>query len=323
MSPTPSIQKIPLKEIIGSDQFRLSFNRSIDSLKRSIAGIGQAAPVFCRKRSKGFELFSGFLRREAMLELRQKTALAMVWPENAMSQIAAFRISFFENAATRGLNLIEQSMAVNHLKRFGLSAEEIALDYFQKAGFPANAAVVESLSLLARLEDDWKKFLAEKQVNLRSAAALIRTSARDRKALSFLPQLGATSSQFREALEMADEISKANRTTIQKFLNQPSLRSILQSKKLPRQKLDLLISALKKMRRPGYDRLLSRHQNLLRKMGIPAEAVFEPADYFEGPEFKLELLLKSSTNARDILQKLAKAAQSPDWEKLFEFDDED
>jgi hypothetical protein len=319
-----TLQKIPVDDLAGQEKYRLSFNRPIGPLVKSIREVGQISPLLCRKTRKGFELFSGHLRVEALRELGKKSALAVVWPGPAISDLQALRIAFFENAMTRGLNIIEQAMAVEKLKGLGVSPREIAAGYLQKAGLPASVAAIETLSSLNGLEQRWKIFFAQKQIGLRHATQLCRLAAADKKALEILPALGATASQFREVLDMTDAISKRDRIGIGEILRAPDLNSVFQKEKMPAlEKLDLLIKHLKKARHPNYHKLNARHQKLLRELKIPGEIKMEPSDYFEGPEYKLELTLTSSMPVQDILEKLFAASRGPDWKKLFELDDED
>jgi ParB-like chromosome segregation protein Spo0J len=319
-----TLQKIPVADLAGQEKYRLSFNRPIGPLLKSIREAGQSAPVLCRKTRKGFELFSGHLRVEALRELGKKSALAMVWPGAGISGLQALRIAFFENAMTRGLNIIEQAMAVEKLKGLGVGPREIAAGYFQKADLPASVAAIEALLSLNGLEQRWKIFLAQKQIGLRHATQLCRLAAADKKALEILPALGATAGQFREVLDMTDAVSKRDQTGIAEMLSGPELGAVLQKQKLPApEKLDLLIKHLKKARHPNYHKLNARHQKLLRELNIPGEIKMEPSDYFEGPEYKLELTLTSSMPVQDILEKMFAASRSPDWKKLFELDDED
>jgi len=324
MKKNPALDKITLADLSGPEKYRLSFNRAIGPLLKSIREAGQTSPLLCRKTGKGFELFSGYLRRDALRELGKKSALALVWPGSALSEIAAFRVAFFENALTRGLNIIEQAMAAQKLRELGVSSREIAASYFQKAGLPASVAAVEALAALNDLEAGWKIFLAQKQTGLRYASRLCRLPAPDRKALKILLSLGATASQFREILEMTDAISKRDQTGIGEILGAPELAAVLHDNKSSApEKLDLLVKSLKKTRHPNYHKLYSRHQKLLRAMKIPGEVKIEPSDYFEGPEYKMELTLGKSLPAPEIFEKILAASRGQDWEKLFEFDDED
>jgi len=324
MKNNPALEKIALAHLSGPETYRLSFNRAIGPLLKSIREVGQTSPMLCRKTGKGLELFSGYLRKEALKELGKKSALALVWPGSALSAVTAFRVAFFENALTRGLNTIEQAMAAQKLKRLGVNSKEAAVSYFQKAGLPASVAAIEALSELNDLEAGWKIFLAQKQVGLRYASQLCRCSASDRKALEFLLSLGATTSQFREILEMTDAMSKRDQTGIEEILSGPELVAVLRNKKLSApEKLDLLVKSLKKMRHPNFHKLYSRHQELVREMKIPGEVKLEPSDYFEGPEYKMEITLGKSLPAREIFEKILAASRGKDWEKLFEFDDED
>jgi hypothetical protein len=323
MKNQPCLENISLARISANEKFRLSFNRPLEPLLNSMREIGQTTPVLCRKTSKGLELFSGFLRYEAMRKLRIKSGLALVWDAKDLSAKVAFKIAFFENALTRGLNIVEQAMAARALKNFGLSLKQIAKEYFQKAGLPAGIPAIESLLRVDSLEYGWKQFLADKDISLRYASELARLSSKDRKALSFIPSLRATASQFREILEMTAEISKARDKTFAEVWEAEELKAVLNEKTNAGQKLDLLTRMLEKIRHPNYAKLLARHQQLCAKLGVPAGARLDPSDYFEGPEYRIQFTVNSSANVRELFSKLLSASANPEWEKLFELDDED
>jgi len=302
----------------------MSYARPLEPLVNSIRQIGQVSPVLCRKTRQGFKLFSGFLRLEAMRKLGKKSVLALTWKSQDLSEEQAFRMAFSENVSARGLNLVEQAMAVAALLKLGLSKKHIANSYFQPAELPASLGVVESLEALNLLEHDSKKFLVEKAISLRCASELARLSPADRSALKAILHLHPTASQFREILEMTDEIGRRDRINIAEVLQSRELKTILKDPKPPApQKLERFVKALKKSRHPHYARLQARHNRLCRQLAIPAELKIIPADFFEEPKYQLNLALNSQTQAREIFQKLLSAALSPAWKKLFELDDED
>ena len=280
MKSQPRFETIPLARIFADEKFRLSFSRPLDPLINSMREISQTHPVLCRKTKKGLELFSGFRRYEALKKLGKKSALALVWDANDLSAKDAFKIAFFENALTRGLNIIEQAMAAKALKKFSLGAKQIAGEYFSKAGLPAGIAAIESLFLVNGLEDEWKQYLVEKDISLRYASELARLSPKDRKALSFSLSLRATASQFREILEMVGEVSKRRNKNFKEVLEAGELRAVLSEKTNAGQKLDRLVKMLAKIRHPNYAKFLARHKQLCAKLGIPAEARLEPLGLF-------------------------------------------
>jgi ParB-like chromosome segregation protein Spo0J len=324
MKSSPALDQVALSLFSGQDKFRLSFSRPHDRLVESIRAVGQATPLICRKTRQGPELVSGYLRCEAMRVTGKKKALALVFPASALSETGAMRLAFFENALTRGLNLIEQAMAVDKLKKLGVGAQSIARDYFQKARLPASVAVIEALDRLNRLEPGWKIFLVEKQIGLRHASWFCRLKAPERKALEFIIDLKATASQFREILEMADSISKREQKSVSELFQTPGLADTLADEKSSSPvKLDRLLKSLKQLQYPGYHKLCSRNRKLMGEMKIPAEVRIEPHDFFEGPEYKMELLINHATPASEIFEKILAAANSSAWEKMFNLDDED
>ena len=320
----PVLEIVKLSELSGEEKYRLSYHRPIEPLIKSIQEIGPVLPLLCRRNEGGIELFSGFRRKDAMLLLGEKTGLALVFGGNQLTEGSGFRVSFFENALTRGLNLVERARAVQILKQSGFSAREIMIEYFQKANLNAGLAEIEKLDRILELDEEWKSYLVEREINTKFALALIGVSEQERKELKFLMNLGASASQFRELLAMLNEISKRDGTSLKKILEKTKLEAIRANEKLNSgHKLNLITDELKKMRYPNYSKLNKRHQRLCQSLKIPWQVKLEPIDYFEAPEYKLEMILKPDSPVKEIFEKILNAVSSPDWEKLFKLNDED
>jgi len=316
--------QVQLPSLRGEDKYRLSFFRALDPLVQSLQAVGQTAPLLGRETGDGLELFSGFLRREAMLKLGEESAMALVWPEDELNELTAFRFAFFENAFARGLNLAEQAKAVNRLKEFQLSDQEIALSYFQKAGIPVSVKGIGWLNLFFGLDPDWKKYLTEKELSLKHLAWFLNLPEKDQAALKILLELKPTSSQLRQILEMTEEIIKRDQIPLPGLIKSLGMEAILKGQKLnANQRLEKLIRAMQKLRFPEWEKLGSRHQALLNRMKIPGEVKLLPMDYFEEPRYRLEMILKQDQEAGEIFEQLLKASRSLDWKKLFDLEDED
>ena len=136
-------------------------------------------------------------------------------------------------------------------------------------------------------------------------------AAEDRKALSPLLKLHPTASQFRQMLEMIEQVWKRDRIPLGRLV-----------KSFMAGKLEQLMPKLHLLRYPEFTRLSSRHQNLLRNLKIPSEVRLEPSDFFEGPEYRLQISLERGKDAAKIFEQLLQAAAGPDWKRLFELDED-
>ena len=320
----PVLEIVNLSELSGEEKYRLSYHRPIERLAKSIKELGPVLPLLCRKSADGLELFSGFCRKDAMLSLGENTCLALVFGENELSEENAFRISFFENALTRGLNLIERAIAVKILKRAGFNEKEIWQDYFQKANLNVGLAEIEKLDRLLGLDEEWKRYLVEREINTKFALALIGFSEQEREGLKFLVELGASASQFRELLTMLNEIGKRDKKAPQEIWKEFKLDKIRSNEKWNSvQKLNLIMDELKKIRYPNYSKLNNRHQRLCQSLKIPQEVKLEPIDYFETPQYELKMIIGLNSPVREIFEKILNMVRSPTWEKLFKLNDED
>jgi len=323
MKITPALVQVQLLELKGENQYRLSFFRNLDPLIKSLQLTGQTAPVLCRETQKGYQLFSGFLRRDAMLRLGKSSAFALVWKEKDLTEKEAFRFAFFENALTRGLNLAEQAKAVARLRESGFSDQEIACEYFQKAGIGVSVSGIDLLNLFYGISRDWQEYLTEKELSLKQIAWFLNLAEKEQGALSFLLQLKPTASQLRQILEMIEEIIKRDRTSIEGLIQSISVESVLKEKNLnANQKLENLLRNLKKLRYPEYEKLSARHKKILLELKISPEIKLEPIDYFEEPKYKLEMILESDTGVSKIFEQMLQASQTALWKKLFEMDED-
>ncbi len=307
----PAFTKVPLPDLAGEAQYRLSFFRPLEPLLKSIQAIGQTTPILCRQTKNGLELFSGFQRRDALRKLRKKTALALVFDAKEMSEARAFRIAFFENACTRGLNPAEQAKAAQRLKELGVGDLEIARSFFSEAGLGVGVNTIGLLRNLFELDREWKQYLTEKDLSLKHLAWFLRLPREDQATLKFLLKLRPTASQLRQVLEMIEEVQKRDQIQLERIL-----------KAIAAPKLEPVLAKLRELRYPQFVKLSSRHRKLLRELKIPAEAKLEPADFFEGPEYRLQISLDRGKDALKIFEQLLQAAAGPDWQKLFELDED-
>jgi hypothetical protein len=306
----PAFTKVPLPDLAGEAQYRLSFFRPLEPLLKSIQALGQTTPILCRQTQNGLELFSGFQRRDALRRLRKKTALALVFDAKEMDEVRAFRIAFFENALTRGLNPAEQAKAAQRLKELGVSDLEIARSFFSAAGLGVGVKTIGLLRNFFELDRQWKRYLTEKDLSLKHLAWFLRLPREDQATLKSLLKLRPTASQLRQALEMIEETWKRDRISLGRLM-----------KIIAAPEFEQLLQKLRQLRYPEFERLCDRHRKILARMNISGAVKIEPLDYFEQPGYRLELLLSAQTDAAKIFEQLLSAAAGPDWKKLFDLDD--
>ena len=318
----PDFIELAVEEIVEEEIYRLSYFRSPEKLKISISHIGQTQPLFCREEKGKAELFSGFLRKRALDELGFKSANVILWKENEISALKAFKMAFFENALSRGLNVIEQAKAVLSFKELKASEEEIK-EHFKKAHLGLKISLIQKLPQIFELNDVWKKYLVEKNFKAKDAELILRFEKDELDQLEVFIQLGASYSQFRQLVEMIDEIKRRDSCSAGDILERVNLKKIISQKNFSSaEKLAMIIDEIKKIRYPELSRLISRHQKICEELNLPEGAKLKPVDWFEKPEYELELKISPQTPASEQFKKLLEISQSPVWKKLFEFNED-
>ncbi len=162
------LKQLPIDKIQkGPYQPRLNIDPdALQELAESIKAQGLLQPVIVRRLDSGlYELIAGERRWRAaqIAGLHDIAAIVRVIPDQA-----AAAMSLIENIQREDLNALEESIAMSRLIReFGLTHQETA-----NAVGRSRTAVTNLLRLL-ELEDETKKLLETKQIDMGHARALL------------------------------------------------------------------------------------------------------------------------------------------------------
>ncbi len=162
------LKQLPIDRIQkGPYQPRLNIDPdALQELAESIKAQGLVQPVIVRRLDSGlYELIAGERRWRAaqIAGLHDIPAIVRVIPDQA-----AAAMSLIENIQREDLNALEESLAISRLIReFGLTHQETA-----NAVGRSRTAVTNLLRLL-ELEDETKRLLETKQIDMGHARALL------------------------------------------------------------------------------------------------------------------------------------------------------
>ena len=162
------LKQLPIDRIQkGPYQPRLNIDPdALQELAESIKAQGLVQPVIVRRLDSGlYELIAGERRWRAaqIVGLHDIPAIVRVIPDQA-----AAAMSLIENIQREDLNALEESLAISRLIReFGLTHQETA-----NAVGRSRTAVTNLLRLL-ELEDETKRLLETKQIDMGHARALL------------------------------------------------------------------------------------------------------------------------------------------------------
>lgn len=162
------LKQLPVDRIQkGPYQPRLSIDPdALQELAESIKSQGLVQPVIVRRLDSGlYELIAGERRWRAaqIAGLHDIPAIVRVIPDQA-----AAAMSLIENIQREDLNALEESIAMNRLiQEFGLTHQETA------TAVGRSRTAVSNLLRLLELEDEVKKLLETKQIDMGHARALL------------------------------------------------------------------------------------------------------------------------------------------------------
>ncbi|HVT03458.1 MAG TPA: ParB/RepB/Spo0J family partition protein [Thermoanaerobaculia bacterium] len=176
---SPRTHELPISQIIPNPrQPRVTFrDEAMEELATSIREHGILQPLLVsRMGADRYRLIAGERRFRAAQKAGLKAVPVMI--KEVLTDQNALEIALIENIQREDLNPIEEALAYQQLhKQFGLTQEEIA----KRVG-KERSSVANILRLL-KLPDDLRGLVAESQLSMGHARALLSVEDRKRQSL--------------------------------------------------------------------------------------------------------------------------------------------
>ncbi len=308
------LKKIGIDAIDSTDDtFSMTFHPDLEALRRSINHVGLLQPITVRQktRGEGYQVISGFKRLTACEQLELREVEAFSFAKSELDDLEGFHMGFYENLASRSLNLIEKSMVIEKLmRRFGLSKEVIARDYMPMLGLQPSRGILAKMSQLVHLRREIKRYIVEEGVSLENAIGLLEFSPEDQAEIAGLvSELKLGENKLKEVLTFLREISLRDGLTMREMVRGEigALASDMALSKV--QKTHRVRRRLREMRYPQLTQLEEDFRGKLKGLGLSPGISLQPPPYFEGDTFRLEFGFRNAGEFRAILSKLIEASE--------------
>ncbi len=303
-----NVKTVPLRAIdLEDDRFRTSYFFPLERLIQSIKKVGILSPLRLRAGRKGWVILSGWKRILAGVELGLRTIPAVVVTEG--DDVSCFIGAIEENLATREVYLLEKSIALSRLERFGLQRERLIREFMPWLGLPATVAHLEVFLSLARSDDGTKSFVAQKNPPLQLLEDLLRLKPADRKrVLPFLRPLGQN--KQKELLSDLLAVSLRENASVSRVLASVSAASGIARKNLTLQeKAERWRDELRRRRYPRLSRARAAFAAARKRLALPESILIEPDPTFEEPALTVSFRFETSEEFRECLSRLEAVAE--------------
>lgn len=307
------LMEIPLKDINQKDRtFCLSFPLSPFPLSNFIKETGFISPLILRKKKgeKRYQIVSGFRRIEAFKNRIFKKIPAFIFSESELPNKKAILLSFYDNLSQRYLNEIEKSMAIEKLHSLGKISEEKLINFFLPLlGLPRSKKYLEKYLALERIEEAFKKSIAQNEISLEIGIILAKFSLQERKRIfNLIKRLRLNQNKAKEIITLLKEISRREEKSINSLLSEEVLKDYRDFSNFR----DYLLNR----RYPEFKAYEKKFFNLAKSLKLSPEIKISPPAFFESDRLKINLEIKQEKELEKIISSLKRAFKSKEFSKL-------
>jgi len=288
-------------------------------LTAAMSEVGLLAPPWLRPRGDGrWQVVTGWRRLLAATALQWREVPAWVLPPDT-PDCRCLLIHLYDNALTRGFDLLEQALLAAALLKYW-DRPTVAAKFLPFLGLPPSAAHLERLWQLAQLEAPFQELAARGRLALTAAARLFAWEPAARAAvLPFLEKLHLSQSKQEEFLDHLDQLARREGQSPQAILSREELRQPLADASLsPQEKTAAVRRQLRRRVYPRLSATLEAFEQALSRLGwknLPRVRLHPPAA-FEGPDFHLEIKFRDAPELQQLLAAVARLSREEDLSAL-------
>jgi ParB family transcriptional regulator, chromosome partitioning protein len=301
---------------IENQKFRITTQKSIDSLTQSIKRIGMInAPVVLPEDDE-FIVLCGFKRLEAALTLGWTKIRVSVLPPDTPQTYCA-RLCISDNSFQRPLNLIEISKALALLKESFVNPQEIA-EEAAWLGLPGGMKYLKKIEPLYRMPEALQEGVLSDSISLSTAWQLSQMPKNEAIAFAeIFAALNCSLNKQREIITLLKEISIRENKSIMEILTEDPIHHIVSDMNTDKNvKTRQLRLDLRRRRYPHITETEKAYFAQIEKLGLSERFKMIPPQDFEGDTYRLTLDFKSLQELQEHQTKLSEIIANPILTKI-------
>jgi ParB family transcriptional regulator, chromosome partitioning protein len=301
---------------IENQKFRITTQKNIDSLARSLQCIGLINALVILPENDDFTILCGFKRFEAAQALGWTKIRASVLPLET-PQKDCVRLCIADNSFQRPLNLIEISKALALLKE-SFNNPEAVMEEAAYLGLPSGIKYLKKIEPLWQMPEPVQKGILSDSISLSTAGQLLQMP--ENEAIAFaeiFESLNCSLNKQREIIILLQEISILENKAISMILVEDRVNNIVSDNNIDKNvKTRQLRSDLRKRRYPNISKTEKAFFTKVDKLGLSERLRLIPPQDFEGDTYRLTLDFKNLQELRNHQKKLDEIISHPELKKI-------
>jgi ParB-like chromosome segregation protein Spo0J len=300
--------KVALSDIdLSPGPFCMSFHFSLERLKSSIDRFGVLNPPYLVKDS-AFTVVAGYRRLLAAWELGWRDIGCRIVPDG-LPPLDILLFNLHDNLCVRQFNPIEKSMVLTRLARY-LTKEEIIRDYMPMLELPSTAHALELYMGLDDLDDAIRVSVAAGRLSMRVAGLMGASSMEDQRGITNLfSSLKWSFNRQWEATLWIMEIASREGRSIGEVVEDARITEVVKNDKMNGpQKVRAIVRVLREMRFPTLMEFERSFVRAVSDLALPSRVRVIPPPFFEGADYKLEIVFSEGKELMETLSRLRNTA---------------
>jgi len=313
-TPQSSPLKVALPDIdLSPGPFCMSFQFSLERLKASIERFGILNPPYLVKNSV-FTVVAGYRRLLAASELGWADIPCRILPGD-LPPLDTLLFNLHDNVTVRQFNPIEKGMVLKRLAQY-ITEEEILRDYMPMLQLPSNRQTLRLYLSFEDLDDAVKVSVATGRLSVKAVEVIRGLSPEDQREINrlFTTLKWSVSLQWQACLwiiEIASREGGSAREVIEdiaELLTNGTMNSP--------QKVRAIVRALRERRFPTIMESERSFKKGLSHIALPSKVKVIHPPFFEGPDYKLEIVFRAG---KELMKTLARLQNTAGLEEITDF----
>jgi ParB-like chromosome segregation protein Spo0J len=286
--------------------FCMSFQFDLEMLKASIERFGLLNPPYLVKNLP-FTVVAGYRRLLAMRELGWTDIACRILPGDLLP-LDALLFNLYDNLTARRFNPIEKGMALERLTRY-LTNEEIVHNYMPMLELPSNMHTLKQYLSLEDLDDVIKASVAAGRLSMKVIELIHTLSKEDQWEINqlFTSLKWSVNLQWQAALWIMEIAGREGRSA-RGVIRDERIAAMAENDKMNSpQKVRAIVRELKEWRFPSIVESERSFKKAVSDLHLPSKVRVIPPAFFEGVDYKLEIVFREGKELREKLETLSRA----------------
>jgi hypothetical protein len=285
----------------------MSFNFDIERLICSIEAVGLINMPFVNRNREGrLDIVTGYRRIIALKAMKYARVYCRDLSGSGFSEYEMFLINLYDNIAIRRFNDVEKGMILKSLMMY-ISREDVEKHFIHILDIK-NQREIDILMEINEFNETEKRYIANGDISINTIRLVRGLDNRSRSViLKCISELGLNFNQQLQYIDYITDISIKEGKSIADIMDEHQFLLHLNEKDINTpQKARAILNLLRTRRFPFLTKNEKEFIKKIKRLGLPDGIRIRHPPYFEGQNYRLEIVFKDGIELKQKVCALAR-----------------